>query len=417
METNDNKLPEENFDDIFKAEKKGVLPTATPVTVVPETIKPVRYVTDPNAAKNERNKKRKSFGKFLLVALSSLTALAVVGIIVLMVIPTPQDTTPLPVVEEKKNWWTDIEKKIIPPLPRGAYIAYPTRPYAGIYIPGGFSSVQSFEASTGVDNNMVMFFKNWSQHANFDPTEARKVHESGAVTVISWEPWDPKGDSIDQPNYSMSTIVNGNHDAYIHTWAQQMKASRLPIAIRFAHEMNGNWYPWATSWNGNSPELYVQAYQHVVNIFREEGATNVAWIWSPNVNRYLADRPLASMYPGDDYVDIVGIVGYGGKAGDSVATVFDSTWGEIRTFTSKPILLTETGAAEYIGDKAAWITDLTNTLAGRPDVIGFIWFNESKRADWRVETSEASVAAYRDGIAYYNQTWVAPPVPANLIVR
>ena len=51
--------------------------------------------------------------------------------------------------------------------------------------------------------------------------------------------------------------------------------------IRFAHEMNGTWYPWAEGVNGNGPGDYVAAWRHVVGVFRRAKVSNVTWTWAP----------------------------------------------------------------------------------------------------------------------------------------
>ena len=102
-------------------------------------------------------------------------------------------------------------------------------------------------------------------------------------------PWNyllqPKINSLRgfQPAYRLSRIIDGDYDQYIKSWAEGIKALGFPIAIRFAHEMNGTWYPWCERTNGNRPGQYVRAWRHVHDIFSEVGATNVTWVWSPNI--------------------------------------------------------------------------------------------------------------------------------------
>ena len=73
--------------------------------------------------------------------------------------------------------------------------------------------------------------------------------------------------------------------------------------IRFGHEMNGDWYGWS-----GQPAAYVAAWRHVVSVFRGEGAANVKWVWSPNVDN--GDYPFARYFPGDSWVDYVALDGY-----------------------------------------------------------------------------------------------------------
>lgn len=82
----------------------------------------------------------------------------------------------------------------------------------------------------------------------------------------------------------------------------------MPVAISFGHEMNGHWYPWGTK--DTTAATFVKAWRHIHDLFQEEGATNVVWVWSPNVVNPVPSVKLEPYWPGDAYVDWVGIVGY-----------------------------------------------------------------------------------------------------------
>ncbi len=76
--------------------------------------------------------------------------------------------------------------------------------------------------------------------------------------------------------------------------------------IRFAHEMNGTWYPWSGSATAST---YVAAWRHIVSLFRADGVTNVQWVWSPNVQEG-SKYPISPYFPGDEWIDYVGLDGY-----------------------------------------------------------------------------------------------------------
>ena len=130
-----------------------------------------------------------------------------------------------------------------------------------------------------------------------------------------------------------------------------------PLFVRFAHEMNGNWYPWSEGVNGNRQGDFVRAWRHVHDIVVRAGARNVSWIWSVNRD-YTGSTPLAGLYPGDAYVDWDGVDVYNG--GTAVAMggwltfsqMFDPTYKEIHTFSAKPLLINEMASAEAGGSKA-----------------------------------------------------------------
>jgi Fibronectin type III domain/Glycosyl hydrolase family 26 len=147
----------------------------------------------------------------------------------------------------------------------------------------------------------------------------------------------------------------------------------------------------------------VAAWQHVVSIFRSASATNVTWVWAPNCG---PTATISSYYPGDSWVDVIGLDGYnwGSSLGkwQSFSEVFGSSYDIVSALSAtKPVMITETASAEAGGDKAAWITSAYQTeIPTRfPRVTAVIWFNVDKEADWRVESSSAAIGAYQSVVA------------------
>ncbi|TPX35049.1 mannan endo-1,4-beta-mannosidase [Synchytrium microbalum] len=123
--------------------------------------------------------------------------------------------------------------------------------------------------------------------------------------------------------------VNDTDIAALATQCAQLNAAGRKIFLRLAPEMNGGWYPW-----GQKPSVYVPWWRKVVTAVRAQ-APNTAFVWSPNVRGQggfaLAswvhplgtdynlmdtnkdgvvngtDDPYGPFYPGDDYVDWVGL--------------------------------------------------------------------------------------------------------------
>jgi beta-mannanase len=156
--------------------------------------------------------------------------------------------------------------------------------------------------------------------------------------------------------------------------------------------------------NGNTSALFIAAWQHVVSIFRASGATNVRWVWSPNVDCQ-GKCPFQAFYPGDSWVDWVALDGYNYASVDNVPwesfdTVFASSYAELAALTKKPMMVAETSSTETGGDKAAWITTaLTQTLPDQmPLVRALVWFNVDKETDWAVNSSPTSLQAFRSAV-------------------
>jgi beta-mannanase len=221
--------------------------------------------------------------------------------------------------------------------------------------------------------------------------------------MITWEPWDPANGSALQPLYSLARLADGTYDAYIARWAAQVKAWGGPLRLRFAHEMNGNWYPWGSGVNGNTAPQYVSAWRHVHDLFVAAGATNVTWVWTPNVIDGMA--PIGPLYPGDAYVDWVGVDGYNWgttkswSSWQSFNQVFGSSLGALRQLTTRPIVIGETASTEMGGSKSQWIQDFFAQLKANTDIKAFIWFNLAKETDWRIESSSTATQAFRTGVS------------------
>jgi hypothetical protein len=227
----------------------------------------------------------------------------------------------------------------------------------------------------------------------------------GITPVLSWEPWNNYTGSSD-PAFDLDSTLAGQHDVVLDRWITGAKAYGQPIYIRLAHEMNGDWYPWGfkNGHNTNTPAKFLAFWRYVVDRFRAQGATNVRWVWSPNVVDN--DKPLTGSYPGDDYVDLVGMDGYNWGTSQSwsswqtFTTIFGTTYDLVAALSSKPIIVSETASTESGGTKSTWITNAYGAEQSRfPRLAGILWFNQNKETDWRVESTSQALNAYKAAVA------------------
>ncbi|MCO4253752.1 glycosyl hydrolase [Pseudarthrobacter cellobiosi] len=253
----------------------------------------------------------------------------------------------------------------------------------------------------GESPSTILFYKDFLQAPPI--AEMNSVRARGAVPLITWEPW-AWGGGMEQPAYSLDRIAAGDFDAHITQWGQALAAWGQPVQLRFAHEMNGNWYPWAEGVNGNQPGDYVEAWRHVHDIVAASGASNVSWVWSPNVP-YYGSTDLAGLFPGAGYVDVVALDGYNWGTSASWSgwispqDLFAPGIAQVRTLApGVPILISETASSEAGGNKAAWNTELVSYLAAQPDVMGFVWFHLQKETDWRINSSASSASAFKSAL-------------------
>lgn len=96
-------------------------------------------------------------------------------------------------------------------------------------------------------------------------------------------------------------------------------------------------------YHGSTAAQFVAAWRLIHRLFAAAHATNVIWVWNTNVISAEPQLDLSAYYPGDAYVDWVGVTGYFAASGpDTFDGLYGPTMREIRGFTTKPFIIAET---------------------------------------------------------------------------
>ena len=147
---------------------------------------------------------------------------------------------------------------------------------------------------------------------------AVKHYERGGIVTISWHPDNPVtgGDAWDLSGGNVVARLLPGGDLH-EMWMERLgriadflasiktqDGKPVPIIWRPWHEHTGSWFWWG--WDFCSAEEYnafwVMTYDYLA---RERGLKNLLWAISPNGADVFEDWP--QRYPGDKYVDIVGL--------------------------------------------------------------------------------------------------------------
>ena len=113
------------------------------------------------------------------------------------------------------------------------------------------SEVNGFEQHARRHADIVMWFADWAHSAHFDAAQAARSRPAAASRRSPGSP-GTRPRAAGQPTaLPLARIIAGDFDAYIRRWARSTAAYGRPVRLRFAHEMNGDWYPWAETANGN----------------------------------------------------------------------------------------------------------------------------------------------------------------------
>lgn len=271
----------------------------------------------------------------------------------------------------------------------------------GAYV-NGMENISSFEAVTGKNLAIVLWYVHWQD--SFPTTDANTVYNNGSVPLITWEPW-----ITGSPN-TLEAVASGSYETYVRTFLQAAKDWGHPLFLRFAHEMNGNWYPWDGAHNGAAagPARYKQAFIYIHDVRQQIGASNVYLVWNPNHTSVPSEswNTISAYYPGDQYVDWIGMDGYnwGYAAWKSFDSVFDNAYQTLTALTTKPLMIGEFASATREGSRADWIADAFSKIkTNYPRIKAFTWFNINKERDWRITSYASDEAAFRNGIydGYY----------------
>jgi Glycosyl hydrolase family 26 len=231
--------------------------------------------------------------------------------------------------------------------------------------------VGSWDEAIGNRFDVQMQFRAFSRGPGIEPALDEATRQ-GVIPMLTWEPWQPAhgvSPGKVQPAYANAAIAAGALDTYLTTVAQAVAAHPGPVLIRYAHEMNGYWYPWH-----NDPAAYVAAWRHVVSVFRANRATNAVWIWSVAPNLMLPpgrwQTGFAPYWPGDAWVDVVGITAVRSGRKPFTAAQFGARLQLLRSF-GKPVWFTEAGAAAV--DQDAFASDLASFVEANSWVRGLVW--------------------------------------------
>lgn len=263
-------------------------------------------------------------------------------------------------------------------------------PQFGVFEPGiakSYDPVQSFADTVGRKPNVLLLYQAWN--VPFPAKFAVEAVQNGATPMIQV-----------LPRYvSMKQLAQGRYDAYLRSYAEQVKTFGEHVIWSFAPEMNGWWYTWG--WKHTPSKDFIKAWRHIYNVFQNVGATNVTWLWT--VNRGVPGRTpnISHWWPGDKYVTWVGIDGYYFLRSATFGSVFGDTIGQVRRLTHKPLLLSEAA----IGPKAGQAKKMPGLFRGiqKHHLLGLVWFDVSQHAglyhqDWKIVKGTKAAQLFNEGL-------------------
>jgi hypothetical protein len=295
-------------------------------------------------------------------------------------------------------------------------------------LPRTLQGVVELENHLGTAFPLIQIYTAWGDkpEQQFPIQLVRAISDLGSVPVVTWEPWLTDFENRSHPHLplrhqrdrgGLAAIARGEYDFYLDEWAGAAAEWGKPIFVRWGHEMNDPYrYPWGPQ--NNKAEDYIAAWRHVVQRFRQAGANNVIWVWSPHV----AYEYPEAFYPGDDVVDWVatGALNYGTVARWSDWWSFEEIYTSKRehlTRWKKPVMIAEFGTLAVGGDRNAWFREALSELPHRhPEIKALLFFNVASDAtatqqslDWSFQQDSTIVSTVAGAVASWRTAGTATP--------
>lgn len=280
----------------------------------------------------------------------------------------------------------------VPALPRKSVTVCNAKcRYTGVALPAmSKASLNAFIQATGSRPGIEESYQAFGRP--FPTSWARELLSRRILPLIQ----------IDPVHASLAAITAGRYDKYLARYGHAVRAlGTSRVALSFAHEQNGWWYPWGC--RHVPPSVFIAAYRHVETVMRQAGARNVIWVWTANVASG-ASCPMMARWPGRAYVTWIGLDGYLRTQGATYDQVFGSSLTQTARF-GKPVLLSETGVLLGPPGAASRIRQLYQGAASSSGVIGVVYFDSRTRqfGDYRPQDNPTTLAAFRQATAHYRK--------------
>ncbi len=248
----------------------------------------------------------------------------------------------------------------------------------------------------------------------------RQAHKRGQVVELTMQVAEGNNDNEPRANANFK-VLDGQMDGAIREFARAAREFGHPFLFRLNNEMNTDWSQYSGVLTLSDPDIYIKVWRRIFDIFQEEKVENAIWIFNPNDRSYPPTNwnSHISYYPGNQYVQVLGITGYNtgtyfrdvtGEGWRSFAEIYSEIAAHYRPIYHRfPWMITEFASSSVGGDKAQWIRDMFKHLPDYPEIKAAVWwsyadfdYREGKKGTpgrryWLDETEEY-LEAFKQGL-------------------
>lgn len=225
-------------------------------------------------------------------------------------------------------------------------------------------------------------FDNTYKHPNLKE-RLETAYDHGKVLELTLQTsWQEGGNMV-------YDILDGQYDEFLRDYAEVIADFQHPVLFRLGNEMNGDWCPYSSYNTSKDTLIYKEFYKYIYSFFEEVEAQNVIWIWNPNCDSFPDFNWNNEMmyYPGDKYVDIVGMTAYNtgtyyestGEKWKEFDELYEGLYYEYCAKFEQPLMITEFSSASMGGDKNQWVINMFNSIKDYEHIKVAVWWDG---CDW-----------------------------------
>ncbi|MCI8554294.1 MAG: hypothetical protein HFJ80_05040 [Clostridiales bacterium] len=281
---------------------------------------------------------------------------------------------------------------------------------------GDLSDVHTFDQLADVKLPIASIYRHvWE---GFPMEAAKAVDAEGRMLQFTYQFTDNNNTDIKHSHSEALEVYRGKDDKYLYELAQALKEYGKPVLFRLNNEMNTDWTSYSACGTMLDPDIFVENWIRLYNIFEEVGVDNAIWIFNPNG----VDCPQAkwghylTYMPPAQYVQMLGVTEY--VSGHSGYPSFEKVYSDMEKkysgfFGDWPWIISEfacgTGNLDGRKEQIRWVEDMLATMAsGRfPQIKAAIWFSGNDyREDGSIQNeyqldfgNSELMQAFREGLA------------------
>ncbi len=251
--------------------------------------------------------------------------------------------------------------------------------------PNDFTQLQYLEIAMEYEFPILLNYSNLEnkyQHPNLQTRLENTYAKNKTLELTLQTSWTGAGEGN-----MVYDVLDGEYDEFLKDYAEKISDFDHPVLFRLGNEMNGDWCPYSSYNTSKDTMIFKEFYRYVHKIFDDAGADNVIWVWNPNGKSFPDFKWNDAMmyYPGDEYVDIVGLTAYNtgtyysDENWSEFDTLYDPLYAEYARLFKQPMMITEFASSSVGGDKNQWVKNMFEHIGKYKNIKVAVWWDG---CDW-----------------------------------